>query len=137
MPGDSYSVTGNDNQVVQGQNIQAAQKNQVDKNNQEDLTQTQVIQLLAELKEKIRQSALPEAAKENTIKRLEATAVEVKEQEPDKQLLAGNLKRVTENLSQAREATEEGKKLWNEALPILKTVTTWVGLAGSFFNHFF
>jgi uncharacterized protein YjbI with pentapeptide repeats len=136
MDGDRYTVTGNDNQVVQGQNIRATQKNQTNKNNEEELTPAQVVELLAELEEKIQQSTLPENVKDKTLKSLGASSVEAQEQEPDKQLFAGNLKRATENLSQARQATEEGKKLWDEVFPILKTVGKWGGVAVSFFSQF-
>jgi hypothetical protein len=133
---DRYTVKGNDNQVVQGQNIRATQKNQTNKNNEEELTPAQVVELLAELEEKIEQSTLPENIKDKTLKSLGASSVEAQEQEPDKQLFAGNIKRATEKLSQARQVTEEGKKLWDEVFPILKTVGKWGGVAVSFFSQF-
>ncbi len=134
--GNNYVIKGNNIQAVQGENNRVTQKNYSQASGKEKLTQAQVVQLLAELEEKIQQSALPENVKDNTLKRLEASSVEVQEQEPDKQLFAGNLKRATENLSQARQATEEGKKLWDEVFPILKKVGTWGGVAVSFFSQF-
>lgn len=135
MQGNSYSITGDNNQAVQGDNNQVTQESRRDRNPGKEITQTEVIELLAELEQKILSSELPEETRNKTLSRLNAVSEDVKEAEPDKQLVAGNLKRVTENLSQATKATEEGKKLWNEVFPILKTVGTWVGLAGSFFSN--
>lgn len=134
--GNNYVIQGDRNQAVQGDNNQVTQENYSQASDEEKLTQTQVIELLAELEEKIQQSTLPEDVKDNNIKLLETSAVETQEEEPDKQWLAGNFKRVTKNLSQAREATEEGKKLWNEVFPLLKTVGKWGGVAASFFSQF-
>lgn len=135
MQGNSYSVKGNNNKVVQGDNNQVTQESRRDTNPGSEITQAEVIKLLAELEQKISSSQLPEETRTKTISRLNTVSEDIKEAEPDKQLVAGNLKRVTENLSQATKATEEGKKLWNEVFPILKTVGTWVGLAGSFFSN--
>lgn len=135
MQGNSYSITGDNNQAVQGDNNQVTQENRRDTNAGEEITQAEAIELLAELERKIASSELPEETRTKTISRLNAISEDAKEAKPDKQLVAGNLKRVTENLSQATKATEEGKKLWREVFPMLKTVGTWVGLAGSFFSN--
>lgn len=60
----------------------------------------------------------------------------MQEKRPDKHLFAGNLKRVTESLSQARKTSEEAKKLWDEVFPILKKVGIWGGVAINFFRQF-
>ena len=134
VEGNSYVAKGNDIQVVQGENNYVTQKNYSLTLNEERLTQTQVIELLAELERKIFCSKLPEETKNRTLNRLNIVTEDVKETEPNKQLVAVNFKRVAENLSQATKATKEGKTLWNEIYPMLEKIGTWVGLAGSFFQ---
>ena len=134
VEGNSYVAKGNGIQVVQGENNHVTQENNSSTPNEERLTQTQVIELLAELERKISCSKLPEEAKNRTLNRLNTVTEDAKETEPNKQLVAENFKRVAENLSQATKATKEGKTLWNEIYPMLKKIGIWVGLAGSFFQ---
>ncbi len=132
----SRQEQGSKNYTIQGDNIQAVQgdKNVVwqQKQNvsaQEELTQEQVAELLAEIKQKISSSALPEAIQEKAIKRLDAAADEVQEKEPDRQLAAGNLKRMGETLAEASKTSEEAKKLWDNVQPILVQVAGWLRVA--------
>ncbi len=53
MQGNSYSIKGDNNQVVQGENNKVTQKNRGDTNTGEEITQAEVIELLAELEQKI------------------------------------------------------------------------------------
>jgi hypothetical protein len=127
MEGNSYSVIGNNNQVIQGNN------NQVNTNTREQITPAKVIELLAELKQKILSSGLPEETKDKTLNRLSTVADNVKEDKPDKKRVAAeNLKRVTETLSEASKSTEEAKKLWDNIQPILEIVGTWLGVGIKF-----
>ena len=134
MEGNSYSITGDNNQAVQGYNNQVTQQNRVDTNTGEEITQAKVIELLAELSQKILSSGLPEETKQKTLNRLSTVADDAKEPEPDKKLVAGNLKKVTETLTEASKSTEEAKKLWNNVQPILEIVGTWLGVGIKFFG---
>jgi uncharacterized protein YjbI with pentapeptide repeats len=132
MEGKSYSITGDNNQAVQGYNNQVNQHNQADTNTREQITKAEVIKLLAELEQKIVSSELPEETKKKTLNRLTTVSDDVQEKEPNKELVTGNLKKVTETLAQASKSTEEAKKLWDNVQPILKTIAKWLGVGIQF-----
>jgi uncharacterized protein YjbI with pentapeptide repeats len=132
MEGNNYSITGDNNQAVQGTNNQVTQQSRVYTNAREEITQAKVIELLAELEQKILSSELSEETKNKTLNRLSTVADDVKKEKPDKKLAAGNLKRVTETLSEASKTTEEAKKLWNNIQPILEIVGKWLGVGIKF-----
>jgi uncharacterized protein YjbI with pentapeptide repeats len=131
--GNSYSITGDNNQAVQGDNNQTTQQNQADTDTREQITQAEVIKLLAELEQKIVSSELSEETKQKTLNRLVNVSDDVQEKEPDKELVKGNFKKVTETLAQASKSTEEAKKLWDNVQPILKTLAKWLGVGIQFF----
>ena len=122
-----YVVKGNNNQTVQGNENTVTYHNQINTDSEEKLTRNEVIELFAELEEQIQQSALPNDLKGNTIKRLGACTAEVNEQEPDKQLAASNLKRVTETLTEASKTSEAAKKLWSDIVPTVVKIGVWLG----------
>ena len=128
-----YVVRGNNNQTVQGSHNTVSYHNQIDTGSEENLTKNQVIELFAELEKQIQQSELPEDLKNNTIKRLGACTAEVNEPEPDKQLAASNLKRVTETLTEASKTSEAAKKLWNNIAPTVLKIGGWLSIASKFF----
>jgi hypothetical protein len=128
MEGNSYSITGDNNQAVQGDNNQVTQQSRVDTNTGEEITQAKVIELLAELSQKILSSELSEETKTKTLNRLSTVADDAKEPQPNKELVTGNLKKVTEILAEASKSTEEAKKLWNNVQPILKIIAKWLGV---------
>jgi hypothetical protein len=128
MEGNSYSVTGNYNQVVQGNNNQVTQQNPLGTDIGEQITQAKVIELLAELKQKILFAELPQETKNKALNRLDTISDDVKEPEPDKKLVEANLKRVTQTLAEASKSTEEAKKLWSNIQPILEIVSKWLGV---------
>lgn len=128
-----YLVKGNNNQTVQGNENTVTYRNQINTDSAENLTRNDIIELFAELEEQIQQSELPEGLKDNTIKRLGACSAEVNEQEPDKQLAASNLKRVTETLTEASRTSEAAKKLWSNIAPTVLKIGGWLGIASKFF----
>ena len=128
-----YVVRGNNNQTVQGSGNTVSYHNQINTGSKENLTKNQVVELFAELEEQIQQSELPEDLKNNTIKRLGACSAEVNEQEPDKQLAASNLKRVTETLTEASKTSEAAKKLWSNIAPTVLKIGGWLGVASKLF----
>ncbi len=106
MSGDQYTqnIQGDGNFTAQGKDSTFVQgdNNQINQGvNGEQLSVDEVVQMLAFLEEKIQNStALPESAKENSTKRLEAAKVEA---------IAKSLKRVNETLNEAGKTTEEVK----------------------------
>ncbi|MGL4880374.1 MAG: hypothetical protein ACRC8K_04835 [Waterburya sp.] len=132
MEGNSYSITGDNNQAVQGDNNQVTQQNRSDTDPREQITKAEVIKLLAELEQKILSSKLPEETKQKTLNRLTTVSDDVQEKEPDKELAIKNFKKVTETLAQANTSTEEAKKLWNNIQPILETIGKFLGMGIQF-----
>lgn len=122
-----YLVKGNNNQTVQGNENTVTYRNQINTDSAENLTKNDIIELFAELEEQIQQSELPADLKDNTIKRLGACTAEAQEQEPNKQLAASNLKRVTETLTEASETSEAAKKLWSNIAPTVAKIGIWLG----------
>ena len=104
-----YVVRGNNNQTVQGSGNTVSYHNQINTGSEENLTRNQVVELFAELEE-------------------------VNEPEPDKQLAASNLKRVTETLTEASKTSEAAKKLWSNIAPTVFKLGVWFSTA---FEHFF
>ncbi len=130
---DSQNISGNNNVTAKGNNNTFVQgnNNQINQGvNAEQMTATEVVEMLAYLEQQIQNlTALPEAEQQKSIKRLEAAKVEVQESEPDKESIAKNLKRVNETLNEAGETTEEVKKLAKELFPTVVKVAGWLGCA--------
>ena len=137
--GISQSVSGGQMyggmQAAQGDNNQQTQETNVAASNEKQLTQQEVIQMLAQIEELVGGSPeLPEADKEKSLKYLGAALAEVREPEPDKQLVAGSVKRMSETLKTASETVASGKTLWENVKPILVQLPGWLGVAKGFFG---
>ena len=125
--GGMQAAQGNQNQQTQETNVVASSEKQ--------LTQEDVIRLLAQIEQLVGTSSeLPEVAKEKTLKYLGAAKEEAQNPEPDKQLAAGNLKRMAETLKTTSETVASTKSLWENAKPILLKLPGWLGVAKSFFG---
>jgi uncharacterized protein YjbI with pentapeptide repeats len=108
------------------------QQNQADTDIGEQITQVKVIELLAELEQRIFLSDLPEEIKKKTLERLNVVFEDVQEKELNKELVTGNLQRFMETLAQTRESTEEAQKLWNHVQPILEKLGIWLDVENQF-----
>ncbi|MEA5598627.1 hypothetical protein [Rivularia sp. UHCC 0363] len=137
--GDSQSISiGN----VDGSNLQIARdsSNQqmeanVNQANEKQLTQADVIQMLAQIEELLKSTPeLPEADKEKSLRYLGAAKEETQATEPDKQLAAGNLKRMAQTIETASKTVESGKTLWGNIQPVLKELLPYFGVAKTFFG---
>ena len=118
-----------ENQNIQGDNNIQGNKN-VSQRTREQITATEVVKMLSHLEEKIQNlTALPEADREKSVKRLEAAKVEVQESEPDKESIVKSLKRVNETLNEAGKTTTEVKELVNELFPTVVKVAGYLGYA--------
>ena len=131
--GKNYIIQGSHNQAIQGERNIVGQQIQNSSGQEKELTQVQVAELLAQIERMIKESALPDPVKEKATKRLDAAADEVQEKEPDKQLAAGNLKRMTETLVEVSKTTAEGKKVWQNVQPILVQLAGWFRVAVDYF----
>ncbi|NMF62416.1 hypothetical protein DP113_17470 [Brasilonema octagenarum UFV-E1] len=64
-----------------------------------------------------------------------ASIEEVQSNDPDKQLAAGNLKRMAETLKTISESSASIKSLWENVKAILMQLSTWLGIAQNFFGE--
>jgi hypothetical protein len=139
-PSQSFSISGGQLSNVQiggqaGRDMDVTQNQLIDQGNSEKpLTQTDVVELIAQLEELFRNSELPEAQTSKAIKHLEAAKEEVQEKEPDKDFAAKNLQKATKLLKEANEAVTAGTNIWEEVQSIITKLLPWLGVAASFFS---
>lgn len=127
MYGGMQAVQGNKNLQTLNINVTSA--------TEKPLTQREVIELLAQIEQLIEEfPQLPAATKEKSLKYLGAAKEEVQATEPDKQLAAGNLKRMAETLKNASETIGAIKTLWENVKPILVQLPAWLNVAKNCFG---
>lgn len=136
-PSQSQSISGaqiSGSQVQLGQaegNMAQSQQGNQAAIAEQALTATDVVKLLAEIETLVQQSALPEEEKGKATAYLTAAKQEVEQKEPDKELVAKNLKRASDTIKNASETVEAGKKLWETLQKMLPLIVTWLGVAKS------
>ncbi|MBW4688439.1 MAG: hypothetical protein KME40_25955 [Komarekiella atlantica HA4396-MV6] len=125
MSGGMQAAIGNNSQQnMQAQTVPA----------EKTLSQEDVLRLLGEIQQILQGSTLPEDVKQKASNRLGAAVDEVQQKEPDKQLAAGNLKRMTETLEDASKTLNAGQGLVEKVQPILGQLLGWLNVAKSFFG---
>ena len=134
-PNQSQSISGTNisgAQVQQGQaegNLtQTQQGNQAHQQNQ-GLSAEDVVAILGQVEATIRSSGLPATSQDKAIAYLNAARQEAEEPEPDKDLVAKNLKRMGDTLTTANDTVTAGKTLWQTVQPMLLPVLGWLGIA--------
>ncbi len=98
------------------------------------LSQVQVSQLLKQLTDMIHQHELPADSKDEALLYLEAVKKAAEKEEPNKTLMAVNLKGVTEGIQAVSKGTESVKSLWTNIEPILSQLSVWLGVANDSFG---
>lgn len=100
----------------------------------EQLTQQEVIQILAQIEQMICTAELPEDIKEEAAMYLGAAKKATEKEEPNKERVKINLEGMAETLQNASKTVDAGKNLWEKSKPILLKVVGWLGTvaAGSF-----
>jgi ElaB/YqjD/DUF883 family membrane-anchored ribosome-binding protein len=136
-PSQSMNFSGGQFSGVQigqaGRDLTQTQQNRQSEAEKE-LTPTDVVKLLAQLEELLKESSLPETQKEKAIKHLETAKEEAKEEEPDKEYAAKSLQKATKLLKDAGETVDAGQGLWKKAEPIVTNLLPWLGVAAHFFG---
>lgn len=126
MYGGMQAARDNSNQQMEANVNQASEK---------QLTQADVIQMLAQIEDYVNStSELPQADKEKSLRYLGAAKEETQSPEADKQLAAGNLKRMAQTIETTSKTVESGKALWVNVKPILKELPAYFGVAATFFG---
>ena len=128
MSGGMQAAQGNNNQQSMNTNVTASA-------NEKKLTQSEAIQLLAKIEQLIQNaSELPEVDKKKSLRILEVAKDSSQEEEPDKQLIAVNLKKVASTLEKANQTVVSTKNIWSNVKPILQQLVTWLGVARNYFG---
>jgi hypothetical protein len=98
------------------------------------LSPANVIELLITIQKLLKDSELSEEVKNKVTNRLNAALDEVQQEKPDKQLAAGNLKRVAEVLENTSKTLDSGKGVWEKVKPILEQLLGWLNVTKGFFG---
>ena len=121
-------------QAVQGENNQQTMNTNVASASEKQLTQSEVVALLAQMEQLVEEfPQIPATIKQKSLRYLLAASEEAQDKEPDKQLAASNLKRMAEILKNTSETVVATKTLWENLKPILVQLSTWLGVAHNFF----
>ena len=100
-------------------------------------TQLEVIEMLANLEEIVRDSALLEAEKDKAKIYLNAAKIAAEGERPDKELIAKNLEGATKVLKATDETVKAGLSLFEKVSPTIKALIPWLGkAAGALLNSF-
>jgi hypothetical protein len=113
---------------AEGDLTQVLQGNQV-VDSKQVITAAEVLKQLEKIEEIVRNTGLPKAKSEEAIAYLQAAQKETQQAEPDKELIAKNLKRMGDSLKTAGDTIDAGKGLWEKVQPILSVLTGWLGVA--------
>lgn len=90
------------------------------------------IEGLNQIADLLKESNLPDTRKTEATNYLNAATQEIQQPEPDKELIAKNLKRMGDTLKTANDTVEAGKGLWEKIQPMLLPLVGWLGTARSF-----
>jgi tRNA C32,U32 (ribose-2'-O)-methylase TrmJ len=94
-----------------------------------ELTRDQVVALLAQFEDLLKQSGLPEAEQEKALRHLETVKDEAQTDEPDKGFALKSFQRATKVLKDASDTVEAGHTLWQNLEAIAKSLAPWFGVA--------
>lgn len=101
---------------------------------QQGLTGTEVVALLAQLETAIQNAAIDADQQAELLDYLRPAKREAAKEKPSKELVGQNLKQVNETLKTLKETTETGKSLWQTGVETFKAITPWIGVAAAFFG---
>jgi hypothetical protein len=116
---------GNDLQQSQVADNQSAQQG---------ITGAEVVALLAQLETSVKTSALTAKQQDALLDYLRPAKREAGKENPEKELVGQNLKKVSETLNTLKDTTEAGKSLWQTGVDVFKAVAPWIGVAVSVFG---
>lgn len=101
---------------------------------QQGLTGTEVVDLLAQLETAVQGATLAPEMQAELLDYLRPAKREAAKEDPNKELVGQNLKQVSATLNTLKETTEAGKSLWQTGAEVFKAVAPWVGVGIAFFG---
>lgn len=125
MSGGMQAAVGNNNTQVTAN----------DASSSEMITQSEVAELILQIKQAIQALDIPDSAKENSIKCLDIAKLEAEEEEPDKEFVSKNLERVVKNITSLEKTLDSSQRIMTIISPLLIKIASWLGTAaGSFWT---
>ncbi len=137
QPSQSQSMSGNQitnspiNMTQAGRDATSTQSANLSQQ-QQGITGAEVVNLLTELEAMVKATDLPPDRQEEALDYLKPAKREAAKENPDKNLIAQNLKQVGDALESANKATEAGKNLWQKGQEVFKAIAPWLGVASKF-----
>lgn len=123
----SGSFSGNMQAVIGDNNHQQSTNGVADPSSVP--TQSEVVELLTQIGNVLKEAELPESVKQEATQCVEAAKTEVKDIEPDKQWIHKKLKRAADNLIEVDKTLDVSKRIWVKIVPLLTQVSAWLGIA--------
>lgn len=136
QPSQSQSISGtsinnssvSQNLALEEGNISAVQLQSLSGSGNEKLSIQEMSALLEQIACFVQGEQLTEADKVKILRYLGAAQEEMQEEEPNKDLVGGNLKRMAESIKLSDEALAAGQNLWVRVKPLLIPLTGWLGI---------
>lgn len=94
---------------------------------EESLSVQEMVDLLIQVENLIQVEQLSESDKVKILRYLGAAQAEIQEEEPSKELVGSNLKRMAESIKLTDEALSAGQSLWERTKPLLVPLAGWLG----------
>ncbi|MDJ0713883.1 MAG: DUF4062 domain-containing protein [Prochloraceae cyanobacterium] len=124
--------TGQAQAIAAGGDVNATQ--QMSQGEAEELTQEQIIEILAQIKQSIENAELPKEVTTQAVKYADKASEEASEEKADKAIVVRHLERATSVIKKLDTTTGAALKLVEKLKPLVLKLTGWLGVAA---NHFF
>lgn len=95
---------------------------------QQGMTGTEVVQLLAEFEVAVKASGVDAADQQKILNSVGSAKDEAQRDDADKDMVAKNLKRANETLEGLNKATDAGKSLWQKGQDVFVAIAPWLGV---------
>ncbi len=133
MSGNINNVQGDGNRTIQGDNNQAilGDHNQVTQSTApgSTLSQTEILNLLTQLIESIRNADLPPDPKTEILEDLTAAKTATDKEEPNKPRALERLNSAATTIEKTSKTLEASQKIWTTAKPFISPIAKWLGAA--------
>jgi len=123
------SIKNNPGIIGIGKDISISQQSATSSSIEEQLTSSDVVVLIEQITALLREES--SVYKEEVIAYLGAAKAAVKEEQPNKNLIAANLGQAVEIIKQSDEVVNSGTNLWEKIDPLLSKLKPWLGIATS------
>jgi hypothetical protein len=130
-PQQSQSISGTQITNAQVQQTQAGKDAAANQSGnlamqQQGMTGTEVVRLLAEFEGAVKASGIDAADKQKILNSVGSAKDEAQRDDADKNMVAKNLQRANETLEGLNKATDAGKNLWQKGQEVFGAIAPWL-----------